>query len=77
MHLVKIVALFLLVKTSRYGVQELLKNDFHILLYYDGEETGHVSYVFNEEINEIFLSYSSGLYHLTFRKFLLQEFLNA
>ena len=43
MHLVKIFALFLLVKSSRYEVQELLKNDCHILLHYDDEQIGHIS----------------------------------
>ena len=38
MYLVKIVSFSLLVKSSRYEVQELLKNDCHILLYYDYEQ---------------------------------------
>ena len=50
-HLLKIAALFLLVKSSRYEAYELLKNDFHILLYYDNEQTGHISYMFHEKIN--------------------------
>ena len=49
-HLVKVVTLFLLVKSSRYDVLELVKNDCHILLYYDDKEIGHTSYVFHEEI---------------------------
>ena len=62
-HLVKIVALFLLVKSSRYEFQELLKNDCHILFYYDDEQIGHISDVFHEEVNKRDLSCSSGLYH--------------
>ena len=54
MILMKIVALFLLVKSSRYKVQELLKNDCHILLYYDYEQVGHISYVFHEETKDFF-----------------------
>ena len=65
MHLVKIVSLFLPVKSSRYEVQELLKNDCHILLYYDYEQIGHISYVFHEETNKRFLSYSSGFENFT------------
>ena len=53
MHLVKIIALFLLVKSSRYEVQELLKNYCHILLHYDYEQIGHISSVFHEEINRL------------------------
>ena len=50
--------------SSKYEVQELVKNDCHILLYYDDEQIGHISYVFHEEMNKRFLS--SSLYHLMF-----------
>ena len=52
MRLVEIVSLFLLVKSSRYEVQEVLKNDCHVLLYRDYEQIGHISYAFHKEINK-------------------------
>ena len=74
MDLEEIVALFLLVKSSRFETQELLKDDCRIWLHYDCQQIGHLSYFMKRKR---FISYSPSLYHLILCKFPLQEFLNA
>ena len=52
-------------------------NDDHILLYYNYEEVGHISFVFHEEIKKKKINIVRVYIIKYFEVFRLQEFLNA